>query len=422
MVCKRCGKSIKSDAKLCPYCGKAVRPANMRRHARHAAVHRAFPLAPLVATVAVLLVLLTAGWLVLGTHTEEQTGRRNINSYRADLSELQVQSAPGQHPGGEVTVLTLDPWAADLNGAWAQVYGEHTAQLLPGAGCQSLVSEQVSLQALEALPKCELLIWVGHGGHLEDGTLSLATGQPFSQLDGAYDTTTDLTVSEVEGYGAYWSIQPEFIKKYVAMDNGLAYLDACSSGYNDSFAEAFLGAGAETVFVEAGGEGDVLASYAINMLKLITLYMTGEGDGVFHTAGEALELANQTMQSYFAAGTLESAELKPYVSLEEFITAAQGGTHIELRGEGAHTLCACIRGQLDAAILPQGEIIVLLTAADGTVAGSVSPDENGQFYFNNLAPGEYSLILTVNGEYTGVEQSVTVERHRYAAVTLPAAA
>lgn len=341
-----------------------------------------------------------------------------------------------------VNIVTLDPWSTDMGDSvisWAAIGGNYISASLTDMEMLNLTDSNqsggVMLETLESLPESEFFLWLGHGG--SDGTtLNLATAQSYADTSGTEDVSVGIIEVGISGFGAYWAIEPAFVTQFLSLNDGLVYLAACHTGENDSFADAFESVGAKTVFVNAGS-GEVEKFYTINMMLFILKYMSAREDGIYHTAAEALTLANEDFQAYFSGdGDIEvqynvkggnrvvtGYKLSTYKSLDDYVQALQNGAHVEIRGDEDYTIVSTIlvsiafddyysaKEQTD--FLPY--LSVRLTAEDGTYK-DYTPDEV-DFFINKMAPGTYTATL-YEGETVVDEQTVEVESHHRAEVTL----
>lgn len=345
---------------------------------------------------------------------------------------------------GSMDIMAIDPFATrtandDMKNQARQsgnnIYNALADGINGGVSMVSYKDEEVTVSQLKDLEECTFFLWNGHGGMVIDGdeeypilyTRQKATGKPegFS-----WPWSANAVVSEIEEDGSFWAITPYFVEKYFKIEDGFVYLSACHSGENDTLASAFMDAGAEIVFVNAG-EGAIDTKYTQNMMELIIAYMCG-WDDIFHTANEALELAGETLAEKYIEDGSTTYEIDDETvvcdTLDEFIEKINGGSHTELRGEGEYTICSCIRGEITFEDdLTQDEIdkileglTVRLETEDGQLVYDVSANMDATFYFNNLDSGTtYTTTLYQNEKQICQPVSVTTVSHRYSSVSIP---
>ncbi|MCD8117825.1 MAG: carboxypeptidase-like regulatory domain-containing protein [Oscillospiraceae bacterium] len=359
--------------------------------------------------------------------------------------------------GGDTTILAFDIFSdEEFQGEGKDWFGEYSdkgtgyyqaagrlaselQEAISGSYVYTWVGEAADLDALRDLPEADILLWNGHGVFCNDAYPVLVTQE--RDMGGLIEASYNCYIRDfvyLTGDPGYWAITPSFVRKYISLDQGLVYLNACQSGRNDELANAFLYSGAEVVFVNVGG--DVWAFYGQWMMKTIMEYMSGEYDGIYHTAAESLFLANGVLSNFCSGiggvdeltlwnttGDREwfSSTYGSFSSLDEFLQKVTGGTHVEYRGNGDYTLCPCIRGEVTFAegmtedeieeVLSSG-LTVQLTKEDGSSLVTADVNEDGTFYFNDVE-AETTYVIS---SYGIAEQSVTVrvEKHSYAEVSL----
>jgi hypothetical protein len=78
-------------------------------------------------------------------------------------------------------------------------------------------------------------------------------------------------------------------------------------------------------------------------------------------------------------------------------------------GEGKHTIQG--RVYLPAGQTPNGRSVKVILESHSTTAGGASTvtDQDGIFRFNNLPPGNYSVVIESGKEYDAVRESVTID-------------
>ncbi|MCD8369423.1 MAG: hypothetical protein LUC94_03625, partial [Clostridiales bacterium] len=332
--------------------------------------------------------------------------------YACGITAYYEPSLEGYSSGnGSTDIMAIDPFATgtasdDMKDQARQsgnnIYNalaDGINKLTDGVSIVYYEDDKVTVSQLKDLEECTFFLWNGHGGMVTDGdekypvlnTRQKATGK---NEGFRWPWSANAVVSEIEKDGLFWAITPYFVEKYFKIENGLVYLSACHSGQNDSLADAFMNVGAEIVFVNAG-EGAVKTIYTQNMMALIIAYMCG-WDDIFHTADEALELAEEALAQKYIEDGKTTHELNGDTivcnTLDEFIEKINGGSHTELRGEGEYTICSCIRGEITFEDdLTQDEIdeildklTVRLETEDGQLVYDVSANMDATFYFNNL--------------------------------------
>ncbi|MCD8003603.1 MAG: carboxypeptidase regulatory-like domain-containing protein [Clostridia bacterium] len=290
-----------------------------------------------------------------------------------------------------------------------------------------LMDESATVFGLMNLPEIDILLWQGHGSN-NNGYLALVTKSPATDdsLIGA-SYLAQCSVSDLkaclmyttEEEESYWAITPNFVTNFISMDSGLVYLNACSSGATDAFANAFISKGAETVFVNTN---DIKQEYGNRMLYNIVKYMSGDLDGIFYTAGEALVMSTIAFNEWIInRGGINVGDY--YCNDLEDLIALQNGALVEIRGDKEYTLVNVISGEIsfegEYSDEERSEILtnlhVRLTAEDGTYK-DFSLDDVG-FFINKMDAGTYTICL-YEGDVKIDESTVTVESHHRSEVTL----
>lgn len=374
-----------------------------------------------------------------------------VDYYACDENEINFEYAFGvtghyspdlegtSSGGGNVNILSIDPFGNDDSNQtmtnMAYRCGKKILEVFPDSSFESYANEKVTLDALKNLPISEFFLWNGHGSTYTNAlnTLypTLLTRQPTSDRSGTsfFLSTVREVGAEIEEGGSYWAITPQFIEKYMSLGQGLVYLSTCQSGRNNTLAAAFANIGAEVIFVNVG-EKNVRSAYSQNMMDMILSLMAGNQDGIFHTADEALDMANSAFsQAFLDSGGITMKDGPSYATFEDYKNGEQGGTHVEVRGAGNYTLCSCVRGEITFEDgLTASEIAnirerlsIELIAENKEVAASTTLSST-EFYFNNLDPGTYQLRLFEDGKLIYQNPKIIVKEHRYTPVEAPYAA
>lgn len=285
----------------------------------------------------------------------------------------------------------------------------------------------MTLELLLSLPTSEFFLWNGHGGCLNvwgNQWPTLVTRQSLqgwqrNLKEDFWGTDVTACTVKIKGSGLYWAITPHFVETYIKMDQGMVYLSTCHSGQSNQLAAAFMNAGAKTVFVNVGNS-TVKTWYTQELMKLVLECMSGSYDDIFHTSGEALQLANDIFARSFDEQGGVTVEDKKYPTLEDFVNGLQNGVHTEVIGDELYTLCPCIRGTVSfednlsessiSSIIKT--LSVELDSAEGEFLKSTTLTGE-KFYFNDLEPGTYQITLYSDGKPVGRSISVEVTEHRY---------
>ncbi len=362
--------------------------------------------------------------------------------YANGLTAFYQPEAEGYASGGdEISILTFSPFENEDNWNTSYIAGTFIDDSLDIDTFSWNANEDVTIGLLKNLSSNVFFLWNGHGNyvHIWGYQLSvLQTGQASTDRTDIDDLSSkEVTVKiaailwfENTAYETTdkWCITPFFVENRLSMDQGMSYLLACQSGRDDRLAAAFTNIGAEVSFVHVGTE-NVRKWYADKMMISIIAYMAGGIDGIYHTADESLELANSYWKQWFIDNGGQTATINGedihYDTLNDYIENAQGGTHVEVQGTGIYTLCACIRGTVSFGNdMTEEEIAdimetlsVELETEDGEFVMSTTLS-SGEFYFNDLEPGNYYVSLYQNGKMVSCKQEVIVQAHRYTPITL----
>ena len=334
----------------------------------------------------------------------------------------QGESSGGQ--AGEVSITALAPFvkagAKGMEDApWApvaSVAARSVSSALSLYDCETLTlnNGQVDLLFAEKLPaSIHLFLWDGHGDNVPTIGSVLLTGEEVSfgekmgsvmGIEAARCSKNYYTIS-VEGGKYYYAVTPSYVRKLIAprLENALVYLSACQSGTTGELAGAFLDGGADVVFYNKGKD-KIITWYTEYMMYMILSYMSGEGpvledgvntrqaDGIFHTAQEALDLAEQWMGLEAGSGYRGTSFYK-----EKDGSFVYQDAKVDFSGDLFYTLCGGLQGQLVAGdgLQDLSGVSVQLTGEGREEA--CFPEEDGQFSFGQLAAGTYELKFFRDG-------------------------
>lgn len=362
--------------------------------------------------------------------------------YASGLGAYYTPAIEGYMSGGgtvALSVLSIDPYA--YSGTWANYLAFANGQkimlnldaessndfCIMSTTTKNYANKGVGIGVLLQLPECNILLWQGHGGNTGTQLFLVTQTQATNQALKNEIASTTLSAKDVKASLAksdYWAITPSFVEKYISVDEGMVYLSACKSGYTDEFADVFLSKGADVVFVNTD---TVQCDYSAYMMSYITDFISGDVDGVYYTAQEALSMG----YSAFADWALENGidvkgdndTLIHFDTLADYIQEMQNGAHVEIRGDGEYTLVSVISGEIsfegEYSDEERSEILtnlsVRLTAEDGTYK-DFSLDDVG-FFINKMDAGTYTIYL-YEGDIKIDESTVTVESHHRSEVTL----
>lgn len=290
-------------------------------------------------------------------------------------------------------------------------------------------NKDVNFQNLKDLKTGSILLWDGHGNYVDKYGPVLLTKE-FIRYDDINDfkkIMIDLGWAEVnlalpwqwsqeeEEGKVYAAITPRYVEKYFDLDHALVYLSTCKSGYeNDNrLADAFINAGAETVFFNNGTDS-IFTWYTETMMYNTIHYMTGTGkiltgttisklpDGIFHPAKEALELSKKYMKIFCRSHSVTYND-SSFIIDNTNIEYQDSQAALSSNSDSDYTICSGITGQLISSdnTIDLKKIDVVLTEPQFRHADIY---RNGKFYFNDLPPNKQnnSSFDKVYGETTDI--------------------
>lgn len=222
------------------------------------------------------------------------------------VSTYQPMAGKGQYASGYESYAS---YADDSASALANVFDTYNFKNDGTATDYNFDNEEVDPFKVAKLGEYGVALWHGHGVYsYEHGPLLFLGVQRTPELDAQYySLIKDGTIILSEDS---YAIGAAFVDKYVpdgSMKNTVLYLGACSSGYSEKLAEAFLNKGAEAVY---GATNIINTGYDASMMKSIAKALgTQKSDGTFYTASEALEYAKSENGEYDSAGNY-NAQIK----------------------------------------------------------------------------------------------------------------
>ncbi|MBR1779964.1 MAG: InlB B-repeat-containing protein [Oscillospiraceae bacterium] len=340
---------------------------------------------------------------------------------------------------GESSILAVQPFVKTpnqssyhLGDVWspvARLSGESIMDKIGDYDSITTYNENaVTLVNMAAMPWfSQMLLWVGHGNYVSSVGPVLLTAERSSRLE-LTEIAEGMSGKRyticIEGGKYYYAITSEFVRRQMMFDQALVYLDTCKSGYTDDLAKAFCTSGAQTVFYHRGTD-EIYTWYSDLMMNNILCYMNGNGfeikdgqstgkiDPVFHTAGEALELAEEWMAIYLKRTTGKTYERSTYI-VENGKVIYQNSS-VGLYGESDYTLCSGIKARLTSSNGTVDLSKVALKLVGGALVERVEPGET--IYFDKLQPGVHDIDVYYNGEVIKTV-SKDVFSHRYVATDI----
>ena len=331
-------------------------------------------------------------------------------------------SSPLDASGGyqKITAVSVEPFAkADtvtfnsfgiIENVWGpvatQMAGEITGALLSHSHSHSVYGpERAAFRDLrDAEQSIDIFLWDGHGHYSSKYGPELLTSEivPDDKAEGDWYWANRFPFGYFD-FGKvdndpnrYITLTPKFIAEYLDLDHALVYLSACDSGHeNDNrLADAFIEAGADTVFFNAGADA-IKTQYSETMMALILRYMIGSGpilrdgsitneaDGIFHTAAEALKLAEDYMTILCRMDGVTYGKKCFYFDDNNTVHTQDSQPALSENSKNDYTVCSGIKGKIvcsDNSVDP-GKITLRLTGPEERL-----PDiyRDGEFYFNDL--------------------------------------
>lgn len=350
------------------------------------------------------------------------------------------------------------PWGTEIWMPLPSILSRVISLALPDHTHDALIymNADVTYTKLQDAEPASVVLWDGHGLHLDKYGPVLLTSEYLGEDNDGSNTfwrDSKYKVSRLAKWGEYTTVNrdhsryiaftPRYIEKYFNLENALVYLSACESGKNNDnrLADAFIAAGAETVFFNAGTE-EIYTWYTETMMYTVISYMIGwgpvvengviadEADGIFHPASEALEKAEEFMKAYADSEGI-AYDKSCFVPINTG-SALYTDTHVELSQNSRtdYTICSGITGKLISTdqSIDFSRISLALTGPSTCSAGLLT---DGRFYFNDLpyndihdslfgktmgtmAYGEpYQLTILYDGEPLRIIDSIYVSEHKY---------
>ena len=295
----------------------------------------------------------------------------------------------------------------------------------PAISDSSLTDENVTIDALQKLQDAQIFLWHGHGGYDEKYGSYLCTGEKLHGIS-AY---AKIAKKGIEGISAgigtrngdYLGVNARFFRDDTdfQLTKGMAYLGSCQSGSTDTLADALRGKGAETVFVNRGFN-PVFTGYDIIMMQRIMSYMSGDSDGIFHSAGEALEMADEDerrrIQEDYNFSWPENSSYQ--MNGGEF--AVNQGVFVDIVGEREYTIIAGVKGRVLLATASGSQqmpknLLDRLSVRINETEGHFQ--EDGTFYIDNVVPSaqgaSYTVEISLDGKIVTTVPNVVIESCRY---------
>lgn len=158
---------------------------------------------------------------------------------------------------------------------------------------------EVDLNICTGFSQFNVLLWHGHGGYnYETGSFMVTGVQATRENNKKYYQLIrddDILISS----SGYYMITASFIEKYVpdnSLENTVVYLGACSSGVDDTLANAFLGKGAKAVFANTA---TISTRYNLEMIYAVSDGLCQQyEDGGFFSVSDALKYAKSQKGEY----------------------------------------------------------------------------------------------------------------------------
>ena len=330
-------------------------------------------------------------------------------------------------------ILAFDPFENETFTAGGSPRGAHADTcrgyvrntVSPAISDTALSNENVTIDALKDLQNGELFLWHGHGGYGAQFGVHLATGEKLEGVSAYAKALKGSIAGVTAGYqnrdGVYLAVNADFFRSDTdfTLEHGFAYLAACESGYDDTLADALIDKGAEAVFVNRGS-APISSSYDYTMFQFIMIAMAAGEDEIYHTAGEALAMADAEIRARYLQSdnfTWPANASPHYVNNQ--LTVNQG-VFPAIVGDETYTLVAGVKGRLmedvSGTLQPfSAEKLEHLSVRIGDTQGRIEAD--GTFYINKLMPSaqgkSYTMEILCDGKVQSSVPDIIVISHRF---------
>lgn len=328
-------------------------------------------------------------------------------------------------------IIAIDPFASEairVDGGERGTIADNCRSYIrdtldPAISDKILSNEGVTTGALESLQNAEIFLWHGHGGHDSQFGTHLCTGE---KIDGVR-SYVKLVKGSIAGKSAatgnregdYLAVNGSFFTGDTdfTLTKGMAYCAACESGADDTLADAFREKGAETVFINRG-DHPVDTNYDITMMQYIIICMSGGEDGIFHTAEEALSMADQELRDQMNQSNHFTWPQNASYTYENGQLVVNQGVYTDIVGEREYTLVSGVKGRLVDEITRQplsSDTLSRISVRIGETDGHFQDD--GTFYIDKMTPSTPSSLYTaeicLDGEVVNTVSDIEVQSHRY---------
>ena len=333
-------------------------------------------------------------------------------------------------------IIAIDPFANEIignNGSARSAVADECRKYIrraidPAISDTSLTDANADNKAIQKLQNAEFFLWHGHGGYDSKFNVHLCTGEKIDSLASFMSLSKGGIAARSAAYGTrhgdYLAVNAEYFREDTdfTLVKGMAYLAACESGANDTLADALREKGAETVFVNRG-EQPIGTAYDEIMMQSIIKIMSGGDDNIFHTAREALTIADTNLR-----GLMFRTEHFSWPQNASFewdgdnnCWSVCNGVYVDIVGEEDYTLIPGIKGRVvdESAsgareTLSPDMISRIEVLADGE-KGRIF--EDGSFYIDQLTPNAvgqtYTVEIIVDEEVVKTIENVAVQSNRY---------
>lgn len=262
--------------------------------------------------------------------------------------------------------------------------------------------DNVTLENLKNISRYSVVIWHGHGGWGDCGSM-LAIGEKCNgdtSIRYSADITAERIVTCVAAGREVYGITGGFVEKYVGdMSGSMLYLAACSSGkdmlggnHRYKLADSFIKKGAVAV---VGNSGIICTDYNTRMERdVFNGLLDGNSEYNYYNLSEALALAKEKNGNYCC----ESHRSEAMIFLRNNTVA----NNYRLSDSFGQVSGSVRNAETNESI----KDALVRIYRDGAIVDSVRTDNNG--YYNVKVPaGEY-IVKVTKGHYKTAKISVAV--------------
>lgn len=254
----------------------------------------------------------------------------------------------------------------------------------------------VTLELIKSLSSNQIVLWHGHGGYSDSVRSYLCLGQEFQWRDPSVnrDYYLDYINGRIMcGSSGNTIITSKFIDTYCGdLSGSFFYLGTCSSGKDDTFANALLNKGAVAV---VGNNATISSKYNTRMLFSVATLMTQLNltTGNFYTLDEALRGSFELFGEDDLAWCAENGiAIEKAVAAYPVIFGGEAANNYRFFNNGTCNASGRVMADHQSAI--DGATVSVYKG--DTLMTSATTGSDGVFNFN-LPVDDYRFVVTADG-------------------------